>query len=57
MADPTPSTEVTTTSFRTKALNAWLSVYAWAKLHPGFMIPAIAYMCGVATPGILKHIF
>lgn len=55
MADPV--TEITTTNFKTRALNAWLAVYAWAKLHPGFMIPATAYLAGVATPLILKHVF
>lgn len=49
--------EITTTSWNTKLLNAWLKMYAWAKLHPGFMLPAIAYLCGVATPSILRHVF
>ena len=45
--------EITTTSWNTKLLNAWLAIYAWAKLHPGFVIPATAFLAGVATPTII----
>jgi hypothetical protein len=45
--------DVTVTNWRTRVS----TVIAWAKNHPGFMIPAIAYIWGVATPLILRHIF
>ena len=49
MTDPVPVAEITTTTWRTKAFNAWQAFYAWAKLHPGIMIPATAYLAGIAT--------
>ena len=42
--------EITVTGWKTKALK----VYAWAKEHPGFMIPATAYAAGVATIPFVK---
>ena len=50
MTDP----EITTTTWKTKALNVCTQFYAWAKLHPGIMIPAAAYLVGVATPSVVR---
>lgn len=51
-----PTTEVTVTNWRTKTLAVWATFYAWAKLHPGVMIPLTAYLAGVATVPVLKLI-
>ena len=56
MAD-TPATETTKITWQTRLYGAWTKFYAWAKLHPGIMIPATAYLAGVATHPILKLVF
>lgn len=49
--------DTTTTSWNTKLLNAWTKFYAWAKLHPGIMIPGTAYLAGMATVIVARWIF
>ncbi len=53
MADP----EVTETKWNTKLLNAALTAKAWTQEHPGFSIPAAAYLAGLATVPLFRLIF
>ena len=56
MAD-TPATDTTNITWQTRLYGAWARFYAWAKLHPGIVIPATTYLAGVVTPTVLKLVF